>query len=292
GYSEQSAIMELASSEFGSYDEWTIEQQYWFGEVMVAIGWQEANSCRLPKGNEVSCEQALNLAAGHIDRAYGDPVLDTTRWRSMINYRASDASGGDPRWYFGFLPIRPQDKTFSILLEADGSLVSCEVDQADTAQGSDVIWQYEAAHGPYSNWSPETWAAFGQAIKNTVPDEKLAWIFQNTDFILPPKDGITQEKAEKIALDAINADDTFIGSTVCCMDGDIPIWKVETKTRDPKDVGSGRYTAIWNFEIHALSGEIREKREFVIGENDNFWSRWVPWSVCENLPEFPKVDGR
>ena len=53
------------------------------------------------------------------------------------------------------------------------------------------------------------------------------------------------------------------------MDGETPIWKVETKTKRPEDSGSGRYSAIWLVEIDCMTGEVRDKREFVVGSDMN-----------------------
>lgn len=287
GYSEQSTIMELACSAFGPYENWTIEQQYWFGEVMVAIGWQQNNSACLPKGEDITYQQALELVNDHVINEYGYSVLDEARWNQSVSYKSSSLSNEEPHWCFVFSPLKPQDAQFEIILTADGSIVSSEAFRMDTDLGSSIIEAYQVSFGPFSDWTPEIWAAFGEEIRTSIPDDKPSWVFQNTKFILPPSNGINQEQAEEIALNEIGREFTTIGSVVCCMDGEIPIWKIETHTKMPADIGSGEFTAIWNLEINALTGNILDKRQFEVGKNKDFLTRWVPWSVYENIFKWP-----
>ena len=71
------------------------------------------------------------------------------------------------------------------------------------------------------------------------------------------------------------------------MDRSIPIWKVEVITQNPTDIGSGKYSAIWLVEIDALTGKVQDFREFVVGQDLNYLTRWIPWRVYEDIPENP-----
>lgn len=62
GYYEQSAIMEIVSTALGKkYYSWSIEEKYWFGEVMVLLGFRADNPCRLPSGDDASLQDCLIL---------------------------------------------------------------------------------------------------------------------------------------------------------------------------------------------------------------------------------------
>ena len=59
GYNEEEAIMAVCRVAFGgNYGEWTIAEQHWFQDVMVAIGWVEENRVALPGPDDLSEEEA------------------------------------------------------------------------------------------------------------------------------------------------------------------------------------------------------------------------------------------
>ncbi|NLO85610.1 MAG: hypothetical protein GX096_09310 [Clostridiales bacterium] len=288
GYSEQSAIMALASSEFGTYMEWTIEQQYWFSEVMVAIGWEETNNCRLPQNDEITFEQALRIVEGYIAKTYDEDLSDGDKWKYYVKYRLYAESAQSSRWFFAFEPTTPKPSRYDLILESDGTLVSCEEYQGISDSGMDIMDLYHDAYGVHNLWTPEIWVEYSKSIASAVPDNRQTWAFQHTEYILPPEGGVDQSKAEEVALAAVDLDYTTAGSVVCCMDGDTPIWKVVTYTMYPEDIGSATYSAIWLIEIDALTGEVRGQREYKAGDKENL-TQWIPWSVYENLPERPEV---
>lgn len=289
GYSTQSAIMELASCDFGAYDEWTIQQQYWFEEIMVAIGWKDENLCRLPEQNALSLEQAMSVAEEYVTITYGDDISDTSRWKRSVTYRVSPEAKEMPRWWLWFRPVDLKDNQnqYDLVIKANGQVISCHALPMKTGYGSDVISQYEDVYGSYSKWSPEVWFSFQNDIVGTIPDTRPAYVFQHTKYILPPENGISRETAERVALDTVQMKNTSINHAVCCMDRSIPIWKVEVITQNPTDVGSGKYSAIWLVEIDTLTGKVRDFREFVVGQDLNYLTRWIPWRVYEDIPENP-----
>ena len=62
-----------------------------------------------------------------------------------------------------------------------------------------------------------------------------------------------------------------------------PIWKIETHTMTPEDERAGTYTAIWLLEIDAITGIVREKREFEVGAGGmTIMTRMVPFDICED----------
>ena len=63
GYWEEEVIMSLAKAQFGPQPgQWTIEQQYWFGEMDVAIGFVDVNHNCLPGEGDLTYEEAYARA--------------------------------------------------------------------------------------------------------------------------------------------------------------------------------------------------------------------------------------
>ena len=59
GYNEEEAIMAVCRVAFGgNYGEWTIAEQHWFQDVMVAIGWADENRVALPGSDDLTEEDA------------------------------------------------------------------------------------------------------------------------------------------------------------------------------------------------------------------------------------------
>lgn len=67
GYWEEEVIMSLAKAQFGPYPgQWTLEEQYWFEETVVSIGFKDYNQCRIPTEDDLFYEEAYAKAKAHI----------------------------------------------------------------------------------------------------------------------------------------------------------------------------------------------------------------------------------
>lgn len=294
GYWEQEVIMALAKSEFGPiHGQWTLEQQHWFGEVMVSIGFRETNPSCLPGEGEISLDEAMEIIKTRIMNEYGDDVTDTTGWTRTATYEARFNEQGvvtsPPSWFFQFHPTDVMRNEYVLTMKSDGEITSFEVQEAPDGNSTaiDVIRQYSSVYGGYFQWSPEVWAAVGKDIKGMDPGTHTGWVFQNANYILPPENGVSFEQAAEIALRAVNLEYTTVSGAVCCQVGDTPIWKVETHTKRPEDIGSGKYTAVWLVEIDCMTGEVLEQREFIVGSDMDPLTCCVPWAIIENLPPIP-----
>lgn len=291
GYYEEETIMAIAKQAFGDIPAgWTLEQQYWFEEIMVAIGFKEVNYHRVPGEGDMTLGEASALAAADILKEFGDDVTDTARWTRYATYIAQDDGEGGvypPIWEIEYVPFSARDRSYYIGIDENGEISVSGGGGIDGATASQVIDHYTSVYGVFDGWTPETWIAFSEDIRGRAPGGNRGWAFQNVTYILPPENGISQERAGEIALQAVNLEYTTVRNAVCCMDGNTAIWKVETNTLRPEDIGSGKYTAIWLLEIDCLTGEIRDQREFVVGPNSKPLTRWMPLSVYENLPPMP-----
>lgn len=292
GYAEEEVVMTIARETFGgNYSEWTIEQKHWFGEMMVKIGFREENSACLPDEDELSFEQAMTIVQKKILADYGDDILDASTWKCIVEYEAGKDEWGNttpPIWNFDLIPVEMGGNQYSLTMDSDGNIQSFKVVAAlNGNSGRAVVDQYQSIYGGFADWNYETWASLGNALKERWPDTRTCWALQNVEYILPPPNGITEDRAKEIALDAVNLEYTSINGSICCMDGETPIWKILTRTKRPEDSGSGKYSTIWFVEIDCMTGEVREKKEYVVGSEMDPLCQWVPWNVLQNLPPMP-----
>ena len=115
GYYEQSAIMEIVSTALGKkYYSWSIEEKYWFGEVMVLLGFRTDNPCRLPSGDDASQQDCLSVIQRDILETYGDDITDSSIWEQSISFETlseDNATQSQPHWYFQFLCLQKVYRT-------------------------------------------------------------------------------------------------------------------------------------------------------------------------------------
>lgn len=292
GYSEEETIMSIAREAFGgNYSEWSIEQKHWFGEMMVKIGFRQENFACLPNEDDLSLEQATAIVQKKILEDYGDDVLDTSRWKLLVDYEAKIDEQGNktpPVWSFCLIPEEIGYNQYRLTMDSDGNIQAFEAIAALNGNSADaIIEQYQSIYGGFADWNYEIWASMGNALKGRWPDTRRCWVFQNAEYILPPENSITEDQARAIALNAVNLDYTFTNGSICCMDNGTPIWKIVTRTKMPEDSGRGKYSAIWFVEIDCMTGVVREKKEYIVGSEMDPLCQWVPWNVLQNLPPMP-----
>ena len=71
GYWERETVRAICLSVFGADESaWTIDQRYWYGEMMVAIGAYGLNVCLLPGEGDMTAKDAHALAARALKDAY------------------------------------------------------------------------------------------------------------------------------------------------------------------------------------------------------------------------------
>ena len=296
GYYEQEVIMSLLRAEFGeNFSEWTIEQQHWFGEIMVEIGFRDYNQYRLPDEKEISCQEAVGIAKKYIAERYGDDVTDADMWKLVISYEALRTDEGIIRpaqWCLRFTPASANVNAYSLTMSSAGEVLTFDAKAvpAGNESGDAVIDHYISVYGGLREWTYDVWASLGERLKGCAHDidTERSWTFYQADYILPPEESISYEEARRIAIEAVGNEYTTTRSAVCCQGGGRPIWKIETLTQYPEDIGSGRYSAIWLVEIDCITGEVQDKQEFVVGSGTDPLITFVPHQLWMNMPPMPE----
>lgn len=293
GYWEGEVIMSLAKAQFGPYPgQWTLEEQYWFEETMMAIGFKEQNRCHIPGEGEMSYEEAYAKAREHIAAQGHDiSILDDRSkyalWRSC--YAEPDATAGVHIWWnFWFEPMDADLPEFDLNMDADGNLTAfrhqpglSDALASGMLNCNDVQDYFTDIHGSRNKWSPEIFMEYVTMLRQTDLSNASRGIhaFAATDYCLPPEGALTTDQALAIAKDAAGIKDAISCSFTCFMVNGRICWKVtmcqdQQVTRDM-------------VEMDAMTGEILEVYQAGSGHVAQFY---VPRSVWDATPE-PTPDG-
>lgn len=294
GYWEEEVIMSLAKSQFGPYPgQWTLEEQYWFGEMTSTIGFTDYNQYHIPGEGDMTYEEAYSSAKRHIAvNGYDTSLLDDRSkyalWRSCSADRNQEGHILCVWWNFWFEPLNTDLPSFELEMNADGSLAMfnhkpgmMEALNSNTLHCNDVQDYFTATYGSRNKWSPEVFMEYVTVLRQTDLTNASRGIltFAATQYCLPPEGALTPEQALAIAKDAAAVEDAINCSFTCFMvDGQI-CWKVTMcqymqATRDM-------------VEMDAVTGEILEIYKSDLGHVAQFY---VPMSVEVTIPT-PNPEG-
>ncbi len=243
GYWEEEVIMSLAKSQFGPIPgQWTIEEQYWFEETVVDIGFKDYNQCRIPSESELTYEEAyakameLFISEGWLT----DPAILADRskydlWRSYLAVHNEDGTIADPVWTLRFEACDVNLPTLSVEMSSTGEILNqgCMPGLEDrlvagTVRYYEVQDAFQLAYGSMPSWMPETYVAYIDALRRSdlTGSSSGTQAYLNTRYILPPEGALTREQAIDIAVKLIGGEEIRVGAVICFAEDERAIWKV------------------------------------------------------------------
>ncbi len=278
GYWEEETIMALAKAEFGPMPgRWTLEQQYWFEEAAVAIGFKDVNVKRVPGEGDLTYEQALAIAENALAERFGVDAAalgDETRYAVTRSYCENEP--GAFTWHFWFEPLVFEADEYVIELDRAGNVTEIGGDAASqTPRGCEYILSfYEGAYGTPYDWDTALWVEFSQRIRE-APDletQVFAQGFARTDYLNEsdlPQGALSRAEAEAVALGA--ASGTGVDCAVLYDAEPNPVWKVTVRCAG----ADGETDEQRMIEVDAQTGEVRSQ---TVRTDDMNWHRLL---VCE-----------
>ncbi len=297
GYWEEEVIMSLAKSQFGPIPgQWTLEEQYWFEETVVAIGFKDYNYCLIPSPVDLTYEEAYAKAVQYLaDEGWvPDPAIleDRTKYSLWRTYQCVSAEAGGnevPEWNFIFDPKDINLPTLSVLMNREGGLENIgrmpgleEQLAAGILRANDVKDIFTTVYGSIPDWPPEVFVAYRDALchSDLTNISSGAQAYLDTKYIVPPQGSLTSEQAVEIATQLIGGSEIRVGGAYCFEVDKRAIWKVTIAS------DSNRISDM--VEMDAMTGEILEVYE--TEKQGGAVQFYVPHSVWTAIPT-PNPDG-
>lgn len=160
GYPKEEMLMQIAKAEFGGQPElWTIEQQKWFDDVCVAIGFVESNEKALPGEGDISEEEAYRFASQFIYQNYEKTYdLDNlSQFQRSAQFLINDGIYEcEKYWRIEYKGVGLNSPSYCVFLSSNGEVLDVEITPGiqSGATYSDVVNRYRELYG----WNPASWS--------------------------------------------------------------------------------------------------------------------------------------
>ena len=305
GYWERDVIEEICRATFGRDNgKWTLEQKHWYGEMMQKIGAWEPNFWLLPEEGELTEKEALALAAKTLRDAYGVelPPESSAEYQVAETFELTWREGTDPfprdgaQWTVWYYNQKTGNLDYDVTFGrfGDGAVPWRARYLAGISRQSvfAALDDLENREGSCTQWSVETWAEFGDAIKGMTPKTRREWLYLHAGYRLPPAGAVPPQSVLKAARESMGFSEEWAGAiqdqAICCEDGDRPIYKIIQRViLDPENAGkAGRYDQVWCLEADCMTGEILDRREYVYGPGSDEMMMYAPFALLQKAPAF------
>ena len=284
GYAKDEFIKLLAYTEFGEdISTWTLEQQKWFDDALVAMGIFPESQKAMPKDPEGEQELAVNRAVAHLTTNYsiGGDITDESQYQVGVQYINGDVDGDYPGlyWSIDFQPKTITGGEYWVYLRDDGEILGQSVRlglSADSSVGDvrDAYGRYyEKDYPAHVEWDQHVYQEFLATAKLVKPSNGRAYLcIMQTEYPDIPDDAISFDDAYAIAAADLGITDYRVFKKVLIATDTNPVWKF-TMSRGEDD---------YSFEIDCITGEIRTKR-LLDNLHRKWWMSIVLWEVSDEV---------
>ena len=281
GYYEEETIMAICREAFdGMYYEWTVEEQYFFEDIMVQIGWQTKNNLVLPGEGDLSSADAYALAVKTIRDNYGAdiPLDDPTQYRHTEDFAPHDEYTRC-FWRFIFIPRTLNGARYWVQITGLGEEVQhgaepapdwSDYNERTLFERIEDVYNYRNPVDGMRTWEVDTWHVFGQMLPGARRSDKWNSEYDGyaaTTYLLPGDGDLTQKQARDIAFADAGVKDYTNVTELLLGKGEARIWKISFATSEK----TGRHQ-VMTCEIDSATGEIL-RREDITTEVE--WARYM-----------------
>ncbi len=175
GYWEEDVIEAICTEAFGSrMYAWSVEEKYWYDELLVKIGAKERNWYCLPGEGDMTISAARTYAAKLLNTEYGLalPAESNEEWLICENFFAAD-DVNPAMWYFAFVNRADSSIEYGVHFDREGKVIRMEdvgaiyaaweqtiVSQEPVEEDPDREAEYrrrQDAYGKYQQTYGENW---------------------------------------------------------------------------------------------------------------------------------------
>lgn len=263
GYYKEEMIMAIAKAAFGPAPAaWTLEQQNWFDDACVAIGFIPQKEKALPEKGEDGRAWAIALAQAHLAEAYGEKadLQDPARYDPAgVQYISGDADGEYPGMYWSVC-FQPRKGTAAALdaaeywvyLNDDGEVLG-DVRRPGAEPGVHTMWvtdAYRRCYGDREGWSQAVHRAYRAAMLQCIqtPEDKDTLLcLELSSYPDIAENALSREEASQRALSALGREGASVQAAYYLGASPNPIWRAVMHFPD-----GSRHAA----EVDSVTGEI------------------------------------
>lgn len=280
GYAKDELVRQLAYAEFGSdMSAWTLEQQRWFDDALVAMGVLPEPQKAMPEQPDDARALAVSRAVAYLTGRYavaGD-LTDETQYRTGAQYLNGDADGDYPGlyWSIDFQPRTITGGEYWVYLRDDGEILGEWVRpglSADSTPG-DVEDAYRSVFGTSILWDQPIRQSFLATVKQLTPSNNKAYLcLIRTEYPDVPENALSMEEAYAVAAADLGVTQYRVLPVPLITTDTNPVWKLRMSSGDQN----------YSFEIDCITGEIRTKR-LLDKLHLKWWMGIVLWEVSDEV---------
>lgn len=287
GFDKEELLRAVVKTELGFYPAaWSIEEQYWYEQLLLACGLLDDVQASLPQENEISQQQAEDRAISCIRERFDGQFEPSDgaayqRYITFGEYKASQYKQGR-MWNVVYEAQDLYHDSYRLQIWADGTIELAEIYarslSTKDAMLNEITDRFRDVYGSHADWDEQTWMAYSQALhesmdhKTQAPSKSLRMILLQTYAPVPADAAISREAALAAAMaSAALSSNALSRATALYLPGqDATYWKVTLHCADGETV---------MVEINAQTGEAGELLQAAAGDS---WAR--PYVLEENIP--------
>lgn len=281
GYYKEELMRLFMKLDLGKYPStWSIEDQAWYGQMLVDIGMYEETYSTLPEAGEATEEEMLLAVQNHVHAQY-DPqaaLADETIYRRHTTYQWTPSDTKEEalekQWYVEYEPLDLVHPGYRFALDADANILSEWMEpgiagREEQPTPAALRYRYEALYGNFYEWEMETFVDFQRMLRAAAAvhgfgNAEVLELLSHAEFALAQPGAKTKDMAMDAAMAAVMARENLQASAlqrskayaVYLLGEEAPVWKVTLP-----GMTDGDYVV----EVNALTGEVRNSHFIPFG---------------------------
>jgi len=293
GYWEEETLMEICRQAFGgNYYTWTLEQQDWFEDLMVKIGFHETHQIRVPGKNNMTYEEAEAYAFKRIREEYGQdlPLEDRNIWTLSRQFLKGDEQEPEDRWSFTLDPKDMEHGRYDILFNdnnpAESAVVQADLpNKVEQYTGEQLMMKfYDLYTWSQGKWSQAVWQELHEKMQNAIlnPEESFYTDcvgYQLTSYPEPDQSDISREEAIRIAKETLKISRAVMNSAVLTEYDGERAWMVELVIYLPDDGSTDEEAGNYVITIESSTGKVISLRKGTM--DDSVSMAFIPEAAYE-----------
>lgn len=261
------SAVDVMEKHMGKMADWELEEKAWLSKEAGDESPKEVHI--LPQNDDISKDQAIQLAGQALQRSYGLTADALANYHVTVDFMLltddSDAELKKERVYqVAFYPLPTDEHPYSVLLKNDGTVVHTSEPFGQNKNVNDIIGEALKKFA-----TPEEKAEFCQTwtpvIRNAVAaGEEVRDYYcylSEIEYVFPNESYLSQQIAEEKANEGIKASLGWGQELLNCYDVHISLRKTEI-------IGKTGEQAVWYLKYIVNSKNV-----------ERFWDNEIPWGA-------------